>query len=484
MINNKMSSKLLPVLMCAAWCPLVLAQGIAQGPYLGQTPPGLTPQMFAPDVISIPGRSERIGSFTPDGKEFYFTVTNSDWSGNRVMMTSQAEGGWTTPAVLPFSREIDTNMYLSPDGQRLFLTSSRPDSSWLTFNIWMCERQGPIWSDPVKLAINSSRMDFAGTCTWGGTLYFASERDGGIAIFRSVPTAGEYTTVEKLPYPINAGQSDQCPWIAPDESYLIFASSRQGSRDLYISYRNQDDAWSEPFNLGLPVNTQDYEWFPTVSLDGQYLFYSRCPDVSNINHDLYWVHTNAFMPDPNGPIQNLSSEQRFGSIRLAIHFAGAGDTIVVEPGIYHESIVLDKDVTLQSVDPNDPYYAGGTIIQADLDDPVVTLNENTAACTLAGLTLRGGSVGVAGTSTHAVLRNCRIMDNATHGLELFDGSEPTLDHCLITANNQAGIMMHAGQDRRVTYCKPQLHHCYVMDNGEGALSGGQPMLVDSYVEGP
>ena len=206
MVNHRNSSKLLVVLMCMAWCPLVLAQGIPDGPYLGQTPPGLEPQVFAPDVISIPNRSERIGSFTPDGKEFYFTVTNSDWSGNRVMMTSQAEGVWTTPAVLPFSREIDTNMYLSPDGQRLFLTSSRPGSSWLTFNIWMCERQGSIWSDPVKLAINSSRMDFAGTCTWSGTLYFASERDGTFAIFRSVPVAGEYTTVEKLPSHINAGR--------------------------------------------------------------------------------------------------------------------------------------------------------------------------------------------------------------------------------------------------------------------------------------
>jgi hypothetical protein len=237
-------------------------------------------------------------------------------------------------------------------------------------------------------------------------------------------------------------------------------------------------------NLGPQINTQYTEWNPTVTHDGQYLFFARSPDSTNENVDLYWVETRAFLPDPNGPIHNLSSEERFSSIRLAVHHANAGDTLALEPGVYHESIVLDKDVTLQSLDPNDPYYVGGTIIQADLDDPVVTLSETTAACTLAGLTLRGGSVGIAGTSTHAVLRNCRIMDNTGHGLELFDGSEPTLDHCLITANNQAGIMMHAGQGRRVSYCKPKLHYCYVMDNGEGALSGGQPILVDSYVEGP
>ena len=482
MANHRVLSQLLAVLTCTAWCHLILAQDIAHGPYLGQVPPGIEAQMFAPGIVSLANRNEYGGSFTPDGQEFYFTV-----SGYRVMMTHQHEGTWTAPVLATFSgQSIDWGVYPSPDGQRLFFGSSRPQQSWAEFNVWMCERQGLAWSDPVKLALNSSGLDYAGTCTWDGTHYFGSQRQGLISIFRSVPVAGEYTQVEKLPHPINTGGRDLGPCIAPDESYLIFASDREANQDLYISYRDEDDSWTEPINLGPSVNSQDSEWNPSLSPDGQYLFFSRStgePTGNPQNFDLYWIHTKAFLPDSNGPILNLSSEERYSSIRLAVHFAAAGETIVIEPGIYHESIVVDKDVTLQSLDPNDPYYVGGTIIQADLDDPVVTLNGNTMACTLAGLTLRAGSVGIMGTSTHATFRNCRIMDNATHGLELFDGSEPTLDHCLITANNQAGIMMHAGQGRRASYCKPRLNRCHIVDNGEGSLIDGQPVIVDSVIEG-
>ncbi|MCP4610573.1 MAG: hypothetical protein GY845_17830 [Planctomycetes bacterium] len=487
MVNHKMSSKLLVVLMCMAWCPIVLAQGIPDGPYLGQIPPGMEPEIFAPGVISIPNRSERIGSFTPDGKEFYFTVTNSEWSGNRVMMTSQAEGVWSTPAVLPFSAYIEVNMYLSPDGQRLFFTSSRPVSSWLSFNIWMCERQGPIWSEPVKLAINSSRMDFAGTCTWSGTLYFASERDGPIAIFKSVSVAGKYTTVEKLPSPINTGQSEQCPWISPDESYLIFASSRQGSRDLYVSYRNHDDSWTEPVNLGPPINTQDYEWNPTVSSDGQYLFYSRCKDVSNINHDLYWVQTKAFLSDltdPNGPVENQTTGQRFGSIQSAINRAAPGATIVIEPDVYLETINLNKNIVIQSVDPNDHIFIGSTIIEGDMTEPVLSLGTHSGACEIAGVTLRAGSVGITGIATDATIRNCRIMDNVIHGTELAQGSSPHLLGCLITANGQAGIKMHTFTEvRKFLYCEPIIENCYIVDNDVAGIIGGRPVIVDSVIQG-
>jgi hypothetical protein len=433
-------------------------------------------------------RSEWIGSFTPDGQEFYFTISNPSWSVNAIMVTSLVGGVWSTPIAASFSGQyIDWTVSLSPDGQRLFFNSSRPASNWLDFNVWMCERRGPAWSAPVKLAINSTSNDYAGNCTKSGTLYFSSERDGPIAIFRSVPVAGEYTHVEKLPPLINAGRNEQCPWIAPDESYLIFASSRQGSRDLYISYRNQDDSWTEPINLGPPINTQDYEWNPTVSPDGKYLFYGRSKDLSNEDLDLYWVDIGAVLPDssdPNGPIQNLRSEQRFNSIRRAIIFAASGDTLVMEPGVYNESIILEKNVGLRSMDPNDPYYVGGTIIQSDTNKPVLTLEARIRGCEIAGLTLRAGSVGVKGTGTDATLRNCRIMDNLTHGMELSQGSKPHLLGCLIAANGQAGIKMHTITSGRFPlYCEPVIEKCTIVDNHEAGIIGGKPVIVDSVIQG-
>jgi hypothetical protein len=190
-------------------------------------------------------------------------------------------------------------------------------------------------------------------------------------------------------------------------------------------------------------------------------------------------------PDPNGTITNITSDQRFNSIQCAINYANPGEVILIEPGIYTESIILNKDITLQSADPNDPFYIGGTIIQGDAYDPVLTLSGNTEACVIAGLTLRAGLVGVTGASTDTMLRNCRIMDNLTHGVELFQESNPHLDHCLITANGQTGITMRAAAGptgRGIKHCKPVIENCIIVDNNDANIVGGQPVIVDSFID--
>jgi hypothetical protein len=466
----------------------VHAQVIPGGPYLGQTPPGLEPQVFAPGVVTLANRDEWTGVFTPDGQEFYFSVSNPGWSGYRLMMARQQEGAWTAPVVLPFSGQyIDLWPHLSPDGHQLFFTSSRPEQTWLDTNVWMCERQGSGWSDPVKLGLNHVGRDYAGTCTADGTHYFGSRRNGGMSIFRSTPVDGEYTYVEMLPYPINiASGYNQHPYVAPDESYLIFCSDRGATWDLYISYRNADDSWQEPINLGPSINSPDSEWLPSLSPDGQYLFFSRSTGSTSDpqNLDLYWVRTAAFMPDPNGPIHNLNSEQRFSSLQLAINYAHPGNTLVLEPGVYQESITIDKDLVVQSADPNDPVRAGGTILQANGDEPALTLRKNTRACEIAGLTLRAGSVGIMGTATNATVRNCRIMDNLTDGMDLSQGSSPHLIHCLITANGQTGIRMHSTGGRFPSYCEPLIENCHIVNNNEAGIIGGKPVIVNSVLQEP
>ena len=188
-------------------------------------------------------------------------------------------------------------------------------------------------------------------------------------------------------------------------------------------------------------------------------------------------------PDPNGPVENQTSGERFSVIQYAINRAEAGDVIIIEPGIYAESIELDRDITLQSVDPNDPFYIGGTIIQGYANEQVVTLGSNTGACTLAGLTVRAGDIGLSGTTTDATIRNCRIMDNRTHGIELYHNSNPHLLHCLITANSGTGInMIPYTEGRGVTYCKPTIENCIIADNGEAGIVGGEPTIIDSIIQ--
>jgi len=197
-----------------------------------------------------------------------------------------------------------------------------------------------------------------------------------------------------------------------------------------------------------------------------------------------WLNTTP-IPDPNGSIENQTTGERFSVIQYAIHYAEQGDTIVMKPGVYEEAIVLDMDIVLQSVDPNDPYYIGGTILQGDTNDPVLTLEDNSAACQLAGLTLRAGSVGITGTNTHATIRNCRIMDNTGHGVDLY-GASPILSHCLITANGEHGLTMQthrvgAGRQAREVGCQPVVENCFIVDNGGPAIVGGEPIIIDSLV---
>jgi hypothetical protein len=98
---------------------------------------------------------------------------------------------------------------------------------------------------------------------------------------------------------INGHRNEGFPFIAPDESYIIFSSFRPGSYglgDLYVSFRRDDGAWTEPSNLGSKINSAAKDRFPHVSLDGKYFFFNS-NRVSILNAkpipdgpgNVYWV---------------------------------------------------------------------------------------------------------------------------------------------------------------------------------------------------
>ena len=121
--------------------------------YLGQPHPGLAPEVFAPGIVSLDNQAEFNITFTPDGREIYFTAgTRTE---TNVMVARLENGHWTEPELAPFSREYaNWSPFITGDGQNLFFVSDRPldgSSRRSDPNIWMVERTEGTWTEPQCL---------------------------------------------------------------------------------------------------------------------------------------------------------------------------------------------------------------------------------------------------------------------------------------------------------------------------------------------
>jgi Tol biopolymer transport system component len=273
------------------------AGGESQGDYMGQKPPGMTPELFAPGIVSTDKR-ELNSVFTPDGKEFYYSIS----SGGRytIYVMRQEDGRWTEPEVTSFSNDYsNVDMCVSHDGRKLFFGSNRPRSgkgdAKKGHDIWAVTRTAGGWSEPENLGplVNSGEHQIYPTVTEDLTLYFQSRREGNIGgsdLYRAEYVNGEYEKPENLGPAVNTEHNEGDVLIAPDESYLIVSTSGRsdslGRSDLYISFRRADGSWTEVENMGSTINSTATEYCPMLSPDGRYLFFTS---TKSGNGDIYWV---------------------------------------------------------------------------------------------------------------------------------------------------------------------------------------------------
>lgn len=264
------------------------------GPYLGQAPPGSTPEIFAPGILSL-GFHEHGIAISPDGTEIFFVAASSDFSRYVIMTTRLVGGAWTMPEVAPFSGgRNDGAPSFSPDGKRLYFSSRRPrpagGANGDDFDIWYVERKGDSWTDPVNVGapVNTDKHEANPSVMSDGTLYFQRiEALGALAwdLYAAMRRSGAYTVPEKLPRPVNTDANEAGPFIAPDGSYLLFQSNRPGGygvMDIYVTHRTSSGGWSEPVNLGEPINSPFSDWAPVVSPDRRYLFFGSFRNVRPI----------------------------------------------------------------------------------------------------------------------------------------------------------------------------------------------------------
>ena len=152
------------------------------------------------------------------------------------------------------------------------------------------ERVADGWSDPKRLGPDFEDIRIMRvTASDKGTIVIdEAEEDSILRYSRLVD--GVRVAPMPLPEEINTGQFNAHPFIARDESYIIWDGQRDGeirNADLFISFRQPDGAWGEAIRFDDSINTSASEFAASVTPDGKYLFFNR--NVGPDNPDTFWV---------------------------------------------------------------------------------------------------------------------------------------------------------------------------------------------------
>ena len=248
---------------------------ILKGPYLGQKPPGETPEIFAPGLISTEENTDFSSSFSPDGTEFYFTRRKPKGV-NQLLYSKMENNIWSTPMIVTFVNHYHTSeASISPDGKFIFFGSRELESSNGT--VWYSERIKSVWGKPKQLLEN---MMYA-TLSLNNQLYYTDKSGGNIStafLMSAKFEKGELKDLKEVSINNESGTGRAHPFISPDESFLIF--DQRG--DLYITFSGKDGEWSPSRKLNSEINTGAFEFAPHVTPDGRYLFFTR-------EDNIYWV---------------------------------------------------------------------------------------------------------------------------------------------------------------------------------------------------
>ncbi|UKN01625.1 tetratricopeptide repeat protein [Paracrocinitomix mangrovi] len=223
-----------------------------------------------------------------DGKTIYYVSRRADNKGGGVNDADQRyfediyisrwdeeNKEWSEPSnsdevVRRMNTEgFDAVSHISPDGKYLYLTINtmameKPKPKTKSSDIFYCKKntRGG-WNSPKSMGkpINTIVFDASASLTAdGNTMYFISERKGGQGradIWVTKLSGKEWSKPVNLGPTINTAGQETTVYVTPDEKYLFFSSDGldgMGGYDVFVC-ENKSGQWSDPVNLGYPINT-------------------------------------------------------------------------------------------------------------------------------------------------------------------------------------------------------------------------------------
>lgn len=237
---------------------------------------------------------------TADGKVLYFNVLNHPQNNKYLIEETtwdiwysekENDSTWRKPihAAYPLNQTWDNNLWwISPNGNRILIEGYYENGKYIGRGISMCYKTKNGWSIPAGQKISSYEAMNVGKY-WSTfmsndaktlVMSFSEVKDGKnqSLYFSHLKKDGSWSQ------PKNLGQlfksphySFHAPFLAPDGVTLYFTSNRPGglgSNDIWMCRRLDDtwQNWSEPVNLGPPINTSEWETDFTLDATGQYAY--------------------------------------------------------------------------------------------------------------------------------------------------------------------------------------------------------------------
>lgn len=218
------------------------------------------------------------------------------------------DGNWTEPQYLGFCRprRNDASISTSADGQTVFVYqdinggdiyySQIVDTTFKSIQEFPAEELNTeYWESHATISVDQNY------------LYFVSDRPGGyggrdIYRLKKLPN-GEWSKAYNLGPTINTEFDEESPFLGVDNKTMYFSSNgpkSMGGFDVFVTQVDDEDQWSEPLNMGYPLNTVDDDIFYTTTADGRTGYFSSERLDAQGDKDIYTVYGD------NDYIQNVA----------------------------------------------------------------------------------------------------------------------------------------------------------------------------------
>ncbi|MBN4051980.1 OmpA family protein, partial [Cytophagaceae bacterium AH-315-L13] len=282
---------------------------------------------------------------------------------SNILTTTQGELGWSQPKGLGIA--INSSAYegapsITANGKRIYFTRWNEDHKKPEWSIYVSNKSGEYWQLPQKLNEKVNMPGFKAlhpsVSPDGMLLFFSSNRPGGYGkmdIWLSIlDEKGEPGEVINLGERVNTIEDELSPFFNNTTKTLYYSSSGKigmGGFDIYKTFSGAG-SWSDPENLGYPINsskddmffvTTDHESYGYLSSDRE----GSCECITGYCYNLYSVLSKPLIITLSGIVYKQNTKKVIRNCLIIVEDNIGNNTAFITDENGHYETELQEDIT-------------------------------------------------------------------------------------------------------------------------------------------